>query len=160
MVGSGHSKVRFCTKAGETTPVNSDGLKSYTLTRGEPCESINISSSEKDQKLRAPIVDTSISSISTCEVIVQNKIARGNMSMTIKEHEFNIYYQILQYKDVKKGKFRGISEFIFHENTLIQAYREASKAKGSITEGGDDDNIEYMTESRLKALSKNLLEEK
>jgi len=179
-VGSGQGEGRFCTKSGETTPENSDELKSHILTERESCEKSN--SSEKDKKLCEPIVeekslvltkddalklvgDNSIPKVDTiiCSTrigdieIVKKEKTRSNMSIATKEQEFNIYYNIMNYKSSKTGKYLNISNLIFSEGILIQAYRETSKAKGSITKGGDDSTIDDMTKSRLEKLSHSLL---
>lgn len=179
-VGSGLGEARFCSKSGETTLENSDELKLHVLTEGEPCEKSN--SSEKDKKLCEPIVEekflvpikdnalklvgnNSIPKVDTitCSTgigeieIVKKEKTRSNMSITMKEREFNIYNNINKYKNPKTRKFSNISNLIFSEGVLRQAYREASKAKGSITKGGDDSTIDDMTRSRLEKLSHSLL---
>jgi len=57
----------------------------------------------------------------------------------------------------KTEKFEKLHQFAFSKEAIRSAYKMASKAKGAITVGGDDNTLDGMTVDRLDNLSEALI---
>jgi len=161
MRGSAHCIALFSTEVKDTSIINDVEDKLQVLLKKEPCEFVNKTKRkcEKDQKALVPIIDSTIKSKEILTKNVQKRTKQvANMSIA-EEIEIKIYVEILKRKSHKSGKFQCLSDIIFDKEILALAYRQISKAKGSITKGGDDNTIDFMSMERLELLSQKLQKE-
>lgn len=156
MGGSAYGKTRFSTKPQDTSYGNDDELKLHVLAKGEPCESLK-GTNENDQKVLVPKVNTITTAVRRDDFnILKDNKQGANMSIAPRQFEFELYKQIIERKNPENEKYRDLSALIFSKELLALAYRKCSKAKGSITKGGDKKTISKMSDDRIAKISEAL----